>query len=78
MHSDTILAQILGPKRLEIIKFIAQNASDDGLLKASVLDICAAVSASKPTTISALKFLESKGALKKLKNGLYKITPKDG
>lgn len=73
---DLVLSAVLGEKKLEIIKFICEVADNDNFVRESVLSICEKTNSSKPTAINTLKFLESKGALKKLKNGLYLLTPK--
>lgn len=70
---EQIFSLILGEKKFQIIKFLLQNADDDGFVKLTILQICKQTISSKPTVINTIKLLEDKGILKRVKNGLYKI-----
>lgn len=68
-----LLASLIGAKKLKIIEVIAQNADDDALVRLSIAEIMQLSGASKPTVINTLNALKEVKAIKKLKNGLYKI-----
>ena len=62
-----------GRKKAQIIKFLAQNADEDGFVFIKISEICAATDASKPTAIETIKLLESKKIFERVKNGLYRF-----
>lgn len=61
--------QIFGAKRFEVFEFLCKNADENGFVSAKIEDIMRNLGISKPTAINALKFLQNKKLLKKLKNG---------
>lgn len=70
---NQIFTLIVGEKKFEIIKFLCENADENGFVKFTVLQICEKTNSSKPTTINTIKLLEDKNILKRVKNGLYKF-----
>lgn len=73
---DKMLGALLGTKKLEVIKILAKNADDDGLIRLNIAEIMQLSNSSKPTVITTLNALKSVKILKRVKNGVYKITPK--
>ncbi|BCX78838.1 replication/maintenance protein RepL [Campylobacter sp. 19-13652] len=73
---DEMLGAVLGIKKLEVIKVLAKNADDDGLIRLNIAEIMELSNSSKPTVIATLNALKSVKILKRIKNGVYKITPK--
>lgn len=73
IYLDEILAQILGEKKIKIIKLICQNADENMLVRLKIDEICNLTNSSKPTVIETIKLLETKHSLLKIKNGLYKL-----
>lgn len=73
---DKMLGALLGTKKLEVIKILAKNADDDGLIRLNIAEIMQLSNSSKPTVIATLNALKSVKILKRVKNGVYKITPK--
>lgn len=71
---DEMLCAILGKKKLEVIKTLAQNADDDGLVRLNIAEVMQLSNSSKPTVITTLNALKSAKILKRIKNGVYKIT----
>lgn len=65
--------QIFGAKRFEVFEFLCKNADENGFVSAKIEDIMRNLGISKPTAINALKFLQNKKLLKKLKNGFYEL-----
>lgn len=70
---NQIFTLIVGEKKFEIIKFLCENADENGFVKFTILQICEKTNSSKPTTINTIKLLEDKNILKRVKNGLYKF-----
>lgn len=65
--------QIFGAKRFEVFEFLCKNADENGFVSAKIEDLMRNLGISKPTAINALKFLQNKKLLKKLKNGFYEL-----
>ncbi len=65
--------EIFGAKRFEIFQLLCQRADENGFLLISIENIMQECGVSKPTAINALKFLQEKKLLKKLKNGFYEL-----
>ena len=65
--------QIFGAKRLEIWEFLCERADENGFVLTNIEAIMRECAVSKPTAINALKFLQQKKLLKKLKNGFYEL-----
>lgn len=65
--------QIFGARRFEVFEFLCKNADENGFVFAKIEDIMQKMGISKPTAINALKFLQRKKLLKKLKNGFYEL-----
>ena len=69
---EAILRAFLG-KKYDIMKVLADNASENGICLLTIAQVCELAKASKPTVIACFKELESKGVLKRLSNGCYEI-----
>ena len=65
--------QIFGAKRLEIWQLLCDRADENGFVLIKIEELMQECSVSKPTAINALKFLQEKKILKKLKNGFYEL-----
>lgn len=72
---EAILRAFLG-KKYDIMKVLTDSADENGIAKLTIAQVCSLANASKPTVIACFKELESKGVLKRLSNGCYKIVKK--
>lgn len=70
---NQIFSLIVGEKKFQIIKFLCENADEDGFISLTILQICDQTNSSKPTVINTIKLLEQKSILKRIKNGFYKL-----
>lgn len=74
ISSLEIYKQILGDKKVSVIEFIVSKCDEKGFLSLTINEICKELQTSKPTVISTFNLLKNKGLLKRIKNGIYKIT----
>ncbi|TKX29135.1 replication/maintenance protein RepL [Campylobacter estrildidarum] len=77
MNFENLICAIFGKKRYELLKFLCENADENGFIMVKISDIQDKLNLSKPTIISTFKFLEEKKLFKRLKNGLYQIYIKE-
>lgn len=68
-----IYAAILGEKKVQIIKFLCDNAGEDGFIFIKISEICERLNVSKPTVTETIKLLESRKIFERVKNGLYRF-----
>ena len=64
---------IFGAKRFKIFALLCQRADENGFVLTTIEQLASELGFSKPTIISAFKFLEEKRLLKRLKNGFYEL-----
>ncbi len=73
MEFENLLGEMLGRKRLELLKFLCENADENGFIMIKISELEEKLNQSKPTILSTFKFLEEKKLFKRLKNGFYWI-----
>jgi len=73
-NSLQIYKKLLGEKKVEIIEFLATSPDKYGFINLTIDEICKATNSSKPTVIDTLALLRKKGVMKRIKNGVYKLT----
>ncbi|WP_297573385.1 replication/maintenance protein RepL [uncultured Campylobacter sp.] len=71
---DRVLEKIIGHKKLQIIYHLCSVANKDGFIFITIDQICEMLDVSKPTVIKTLSLLSKRGAIKRVKNGLYQIS----
>lgn len=71
---DKICREILGQRFVSVIEFLLKNADKRGFITLTQDEICKLASVSKPTLSKIFKTLETKKILKKIKNGVYKLS----
>lgn len=67
------IGAFVGGKKIEIIKYIFENADETTVFNGSYEEIMAAIDVSKPTVVATFKQLIEVGLVTKLKNKKYKI-----
>ncbi len=67
------IGAFVGGKKIEIIKYIFENADESSVFNGSYEEIMAAIDVSKPTVVATFKQLIEVGLVTKLKNKKYKI-----
>ncbi|TKX30760.1 replication/maintenance protein RepL [Campylobacter aviculae] len=77
MNFEKLMCGIFGKKRYELLKFLCENADENGFIMIKISEIQSALDLSKPTIIATFKFLEEKKLFRRLKNGLYQIYIKE-
>ncbi|MBK1964260.1 ArsR family transcriptional regulator [Campylobacter novaezeelandiae] len=77
MKFENLIKELFGKKRYELLKFLCENADDNGFIMIKISDIEKKLHQSKPTIIATFKFLEEKKVFKKLKNGFYQLYIKE-
>lgn len=70
-----VISAFVGGKKIEIIKFLLDNCTEDNIYYGSYEDIISKVNVSKPTIVKTFKQLIDIGLLIKIKNKVYKIHP---
>ncbi|MGX57246.1 ArsR family transcriptional regulator [Campylobacter jejuni] len=73
MKFENLIREILGKKRFELLKFLFENADENGFIMIKISDLEEKLHQSKPTIIATFKFLEEKKLFKRLKNGFYQL-----
>lgn len=66
-------ALLIGKKKLQIIELLIEHKDENNFVCLTIQDICQELEISKPTVIAAIDLLIEKRALKRIKNGLYKL-----
>lgn len=74
INSAQIYKKILGNKKVEIIEFLASSSDKNGFINLTIDEICKFTNSSKPTVIDTIAILKQKGIIKRIKNGVYKLT----
>ncbi|PSM52997.1 hypothetical protein CBLAS_0075 [Campylobacter blaseri] len=74
ISSLEIYKKILGDKKVDIIEFLVLKCDKRGFITLTIDEISKELDTSKPTIIATFNLLRSKGTLKRIKNGVYKIT----
>ncbi|EOG2031346.1 replication/maintenance protein RepL [Campylobacter coli] len=73
MKFEKLIQEIFGKKRFELLKFLCENADENGFIMIKISELEEKLNQSKPTIIATFKFLEEKKLFKKLKNGFYQL-----
>ncbi|MBK1991920.1 replication/maintenance protein RepL [Campylobacter sp. 2018MI35] len=77
MKFENLIKELFGKKRYELVKFLCDNADNNGFITIKINEIEKKLNQSKPTIIATFKFLEEKKVFKKLKNGFYQLYIKE-
>lgn len=70
------ISTFVGGKKIEIIKYLFENANEENIFCGSYEDIMANLDISKPTVVSTFKQLIEVGLVTKIKNKIYKLNIK--
>ena len=73
MKFEKLIQEILGKKRFELLKFLCENADENGFIMIKISELEEKLNQSKPNIIANFKFLEEKKLFKRLKNGFYQL-----
>ncbi|EKO8559212.1 replication/maintenance protein RepL [Campylobacter jejuni] len=73
MKFEKLIQEIFGKKRFELLKFLCENADENGFIMIKISELEEKLHQSKPTIIATFKFLEEKKLFKRLKNGFYQL-----
>lgn len=60
MKFEKLIQEILGKKRFELLKFLCENADENGFIMIKISELEEKLHQSKPTIIATFKFLEEK------------------
>lgn len=67
MKFEKLIQEIFGKKRFELLKFLCENADENGFIMIKISELEEKLNQSKPTIIATFKFLEEKSFLSVLK-----------
>lgn len=56
MKFEILIREILGKKRFELLKFLCENADENGFIMIKISDLEEKLNQSKPTIIATFKF----------------------
>ncbi|HEB8470739.1 TPA: replication/maintenance protein RepL [Campylobacter jejuni] len=73
MKFEKLIQEIFEKKRFELLKFLCENADENGFIMIKISELEEKLNQSKPTIIATFKFLEEKKLFKRLKNGFYQL-----